>query len=81
MNAPSPSPTPGTGPGVLKEQPQNPDQAENQAAAKGATEKSQPGEMTPSQAEALIDSLRGEDEHVSLYDRQPAGADEHFKDW
>jgi len=80
MNGPSPSPTPRNGPGVLKEQSQNDQQSEARAAARGATEQAQPGEMTPSQAQALIDSLRGEDEHVSFEDRHD-NPDEHFKDW
>lgn len=79
--SPSPSPTPENGPGELKEQPQqqNPQQAENEAAASGTTE--QEKEMTPSQAKALIDSMRGEDEHVSLYDRNQNTQEPVYKDW
>ena len=79
MNGSSPSPTPG--PGVLKEQSQKDQQADAQAAARAATEQAQTGEMTPSQAQALIDSLRGEDEHVSLFDRKQHDDEPVYKDW
>jgi Ca-activated chloride channel family protein len=79
-NAASPSPTPGNGQGVLKEQAQQDQKSEAQAAARAATEAARPGEMTPSQARALIDSLRGEEEHVSFEGKhdnnQPV-----YKDW
>jgi hypothetical protein len=78
MNGPSPSPTPG--PGELKEQSQQDQQADRQAAARAATEKAKPGEMTPSQAQALVDSLRGEDEHVNFEDRHDDN-DQPYKDW
>jgi Ca-activated chloride channel homolog len=81
MNGPSPSPTPGNGPGVLKENSQQDQQADAKAAAKAATEADKAGEMTPSQAQALIDSLRGEDEHVSLYDRNQSNNEPVYKDW
>jgi Ca-activated chloride channel family protein len=80
MNGPSPSPTPGNGPGVLKEQSQQDQQADARAAARAATEQAHPGEMTPSQAQALIDSLRGEEEHVSFEDRKHQD-NETYKDW
>jgi len=80
MNGASPSPTPSNGPGNLKENSQKDQQSEEQAAARAATEAGRPGEMTPSQAQALIDSLRGEEEHVSFEDKhdnnQPV-----YKDW
>jgi Ca-activated chloride channel family protein len=77
----TPSPTPGNGQGALQERSQQNQQAEAQAAARAATEKqAQPGEMTPSQAQALIDSLRGDEEHVSFENKhdndQPV-----YKDW
>ena len=81
MNGASPSPTPGNGPGVLKEQSQQDQQAEAQAAARAATEPARPGEMTPSQAQALIDSLRGEEEHVSFEDRKHPDNEPAYKDW
>ncbi|HEX4084642.1 MAG TPA: VWA domain-containing protein [Chthoniobacteraceae bacterium] len=75
MNGASPSPSPGNG-----QNPQQAQQAEAKAAARGATEAGRPGEMTPSQAKALIDSLRGEEQHVSFEDKhddnQPV-----YKDW
>jgi len=37
--------------------------------------------MTPSQAQALIDSMRGEDEHVNLYDRKQNTSEPVYKDW
>ncbi len=80
MNGATPTPTPGNGPGVLKEQSQQEQQSEAQAAAKGATEAARPGEMTPSQAKALIDSLRDEEQYVNFEnkrdDSQPV-----YKDW
>jgi Ca-activated chloride channel family protein len=78
MNGPSPSPTPG--PGELKEQSQQDQQADRQAAARAATEQTKPGEMTPSQAQALVDSLRGEDEHVNFNDRHD-DTEAPYKDW
>ena len=81
MNAPSPTPTPGSGPGTLKENSQQDQQADAQAAARAATEQARAGEMTPSQAQALIDSMRGEDEHVNLYDRQQNNTEQAYKDW
>jgi Ca-activated chloride channel family protein len=78
MNGPSPSPTPG--PGELKEQSQQDQQADSQAAARAATEQTKPGEMTPSQAQALVDSLRGEDEHVNFNDRHD-DTEAPYKDW
>jgi len=78
MNGPSPSPTPG--PGELKEQSQQDQQSDRQAAARAATEQTKPGEMTPSQAHALVDSLRGEDEHVNFEDRHD-DTDAPYKDW
>jgi Ca-activated chloride channel family protein len=78
MNGPSPTPTPG--PGGLKEQSQQDQQAERQAAARAATEQAKPGEMTPSQAQALVDSLRGEDEHVNFEDRHDDN-EPPYKDW
>jgi len=80
MNAPSPSPTPGNGPGNLKENSQKDQQAEDQAAARAATEAARPGEMTPSQAQALIDSLRGEEEHVSFEGKRDNNEPD-YKDW
>jgi len=77
----SPSPTPSNGPGNLKENSQQDQQSEAQAAARAATEETRPGEMTPSQAEALIDSMRGEDEHVNLYDRKQDDSEPSYKDW
>jgi len=82
MNGSSPSPTPQNGPGVLKEQtPEEQQKAEDKAAAKAATEDGKTGEMTASQAQALIDSLRGEDEHVSLYDKNQDHQEAPYKDW
>jgi len=81
MNAPSPSPTPGNGQGTLKENSQKDAQADQRAAARAATEQGRPGEMTPSQAQALIDSMRDEDEHVNLYDRQQNNTEQAYKDW
>jgi len=78
-SSPSPSPTPG--PGVLAENSQKDEKADQQAAARAATEEGKPGEMTPSQAQALIDSMRGEDEHVNLYDRQQHSTEQAYKDW
>ena len=77
----SPTPTPANGPGKLKENSQKDQQSDQRAAALAATEQGRPGEMTPSQAQALIDSMRGEDEHVNLYDRQPKNTEESYKDW
>jgi hypothetical protein len=79
--SPSPSPTPGNGPGVLKENSQRNDQSDAKAAARGLTEAGQAGEMTPSQAQALIDSMRDEDEHVNLYDRTQHDDEPVHKDW
>jgi Ca-activated chloride channel family protein len=73
------SPTPAPGPGELREQSQQ--QSEAQAAARGATETAKPGEMTPSQAQALIDSLRGEEQHVSFEDRKNQNDEASYKDW
>jgi Ca-activated chloride channel family protein len=81
MNGASPSPTPANGPGVLKEQSQQDQQADARAAARAATEPARPGEMTPSQAQALIDSLRGEEQHVSFEDRQHRDDEPVYKDW
>jgi Ca-activated chloride channel family protein len=81
QNMPGSSPSPTPGPGVLKEQSQKDQQADAQAAARAATEQAQTGEMTPSQAQALVDSLRGEDEHVSLFDRKKNENEPVFKDW
>jgi len=78
--SPSPSPTPENGPGTLSEQAQKNDQSDARTAAKAATEQAKPGEMTPSQAQALIDSLRGEDEHVNFENRQNDN-DTPYKDW
>jgi Ca-activated chloride channel homolog len=80
QNGPSPSPTPSNGPGVLKEQPEQEQQAEARTAARAATEAATPGEMTPSQAQALIDSLRGEEEHVSFEDKHDNN-EPVYKDW
>jgi len=80
MNGSSPSPTPSNGPGVLKEQSQQDQQSEAQAAARAATEAARPGEMTPSQAQALIDSLRGEEQHVSFEDKHDNN-EAAYKDW
>jgi len=77
----SPSPTP-AGPGNLTAQSQpNQQQSDAQAAARAATESARQGEMTPSQAQALIDSLRGEDEHVSLFDKTHRDDEPVYKDW
>ena len=77
----SPSPTP-AGPGNLTAQSQpNQQQSDAQAAARAATETAKEGEMTPSQAQALIDSLRGEDEHVSLFDKTHRDDEPVYKDW
>jgi Ca-activated chloride channel family protein len=81
MTGASPSPTPANGPGVLKEQSQQDQQAAAQAAARAATEPARPGEMTPSQAQALIDSLRGEEEQVSFEDRKHPDNEPVYKDW
>jgi hypothetical protein len=81
MNGSSPSPSPGNGPGNLKEQAQQDQQADAKAAARAATEPARPGEMSPSQAQALIDSLRGEEEHVSFEDRQKNSNEPVYKDW
>jgi len=81
MNGSSPSPTPDNGPGNLKEQSQKDQDSDAKAAARALTEGGQPGEMTPSQAQALIDSMRGEDEHVNLYDRKPDDNEPVYKDW
>jgi Ca-activated chloride channel family protein len=75
------SPTPSPGPGILREQSQKDQQAEAQAAARAATESTQGGQMTPSQAKALIDSQRNEDAQVSFYDRQQNADDTSYKDW
>ena len=80
MNGSSPSPTPFNGHGTLKEQSQQDQQAEAQAAARAATEEAKPGEMTPSQAQALIDSLRGEEEHVS-FENKHNNNEPVYKDW
>ena len=80
MNGPSPSPTPANAPGVLKEHSQQDQQSAAQAAARGATEAARSGEMTPSQAQALIDSLRGEEEHVSFEDKRNNN-EPVYKDW
>jgi hypothetical protein len=37
------------------------------------------GEMTEPQARALVESLKGEDEHVSLYEKKRAAP--VLKDW
>ena len=80
-NGASPSPTPANGPGVLKEQSQQAQQqAAAQAAARAATESAKAGEMTPSQAQALVDSLRGEEQHVSFEDRKDDN-EPVYKDW
>jgi hypothetical protein len=76
----SPSPTPGRGPGVLKEQSQQDQQSAAQAAARAATEAGRPGEMTPSQAQALIDSLRGEEQYVNFQDKHDNN-EPVYKDW
>jgi Ca-activated chloride channel family protein len=64
-----------------QQQQQNQQQSDAQAAARAATESARQGEMTPSQAQALIDSLRGEDEHVSLFDKTHRDDEPVYKDW
>jgi len=76
MNGASPSPSPANGQAAA----QQGQQGEEKAAAQGATEAGRPGEMTPSQAKALIDSLRGEEEHVS-FEGKHDNNEAPYKDW
>jgi Ca-activated chloride channel homolog len=78
----SPSPTP-AGPGNLTTAQSQQEQQKQaaQAAARAANEVAKGDQMTPSQAQALVDSLRDQDEHVSLFDRTHRNDDEVYKDW
>ena len=79
--SPSPSPTPADSGNLTAQSQPNQQQSDAQAAARAATESAKEGEMTPSQAQALIDSLRGEDEHVSLFDKTHRDDEPVYKDW
>ena len=80
----SPQPSPGgqklTGDIQPQGEPKDePTQKADAAAARAASAPERPGEMSEAQARALIDSLKGEDEHVSLQERKRAAA--VLKDW
>lgn len=85
--AASPQPTPGdkklTGEIQAQGQPggENGESGEkaNAAAARAEAAPEKPGEMSEAQARALIESLKGEDEHVSLQERKRSAP--VYKDW
>ena len=88
--APTPTPEPAPTPGEKKEgelkggdgnQPTpTPAPAGQQQEAPGAAEEEKEGQISPTQARALLNSLRGEEEKVNLMEAQPA-SQEVLKDW
>ena len=84
QKAPSPSPTPGEKKeGDLKSsKPESPKPTpENQTSEQGAAgaEEEKVGQMSPSQARALLNSLRNEEEKVNLMEQQTS--QEVLRDW
>ena len=88
--APTPTPEPAPTPGEKKEgelkggdgnQPTpTPAPAGQQQEAPAAAEEEKEGQISPTQARALLNSLRGEEEKVNLMEAQPA-SQEVLKDW
>jgi Ca-activated chloride channel family protein len=88
--APTPTPEPAPTPGEKKEgelkgddgnQPTpTPAPADQQQEAPAAAEEEKEGQISPTQARALLNSLRGEEEKVNLMEAQPA-SQEVLKDW
>jgi Ca-activated chloride channel family protein len=83
---PAPSPTPGEKKeGELKsaneqQQPQPTPQPGQQPQPAGAAEEEKEGQISPSQARALLNSLRGEEEKVNLIEQQQSSQDV-LRDW
>ena len=83
---PAPSPTPGDKKeGELKsaneqQQPQPTPQAGQQPQPANAAEEEKEGQISPSQARALLNSLRGEEEKVNLIEQQQSSQDV-LRDW
>ena len=84
--APAPSPTPGDKKeGELKsanqqQQPQPTPQPGQQPQPGDAAEEEKEGQISPSQARALLNSLRGEEEKVNLIEQQQSSQDV-LRDW
>ena len=84
--APAPSPTPGDKKeGELKsaneqQQPQPTPQPGQQPQPVDAAEEEKEGQISPSQARALLNSLRGEEEKVNLIEQQQSSQDV-LRDW
>ncbi len=84
--APSPSPTPGDKKeGELKsaneqQQPQPTPQPGQQPQPADAADEEKEGQISPSQARALLNSLRGEEEKVNLIEQQQSSQDV-LRDW
>ena len=83
---PAPSPTPGEKKeGELKsaneqQQPQPTPQSGQQPQPADAAEEEKEGQISPSQARALLNSLRGEEEKVNLIEQQQSSQDV-LRDW
>jgi len=83
---PAPSPTPGDKKeGELKsaneqQQPQPTPQPGQQPRPENAAEEEKEGQISPSQARALLNSLRGEEEKVNLIEQQQSSQDV-LRDW